>query len=656
MKNCRGNQMWRALGLTFLMALLSPHIYAAHPEVSLAGSDFEIDTDANLMVDDAAPSIDWEAVAADVQADEPSGSDDDAFGQGSKEDTPVPTPVTGSIPPNKSDLKTFGVYLEANASGRFLHMFWHRVQDPSGTTNMDFEFNQSDTLSANGVTPVRTADDLLIQYDLANGGTFPELFLSRWIDGSGGETSADCEASNKLPCWGTRENLSGSGDATGSINDSMILAADAIPKLGGSTLGDIDPRTFGEASIDFDAITSAGQCTTFGSAYLKSRSSNSFPAALKDYITPLAINVSNCGTVKINKVDDATPANPLAGAVFELRNDNTPFGGSPGAEDDLVTSCTTTASGFCTMTGILAGSYWVVETVAPAGHNLPTPPHQLVTVNIDSETSVTFIDPRKPATINIVKKDDAGAALQGAVFTLFNDDTPQNGSYDSGSDTSTGKSCTTNASGLCTISNILPPGDFCVVETTTPANYGTAAPQCFALALDQTKTLNFVDPRLRGAIKVTKTRKHAASGAGNHPHAGVTFTFSGGSIIGSPTAVTNASGVACLDNLVLSSLAGNYSVMESVPSGYVALSTNPQSVSITTAGTCGSGNEASVSFSNMPLTNISVSVDSQVVGGTASTINCGSAGSTSTGAGGDGALNMTNLQPGTYTCVIIVDP
>ena len=46
---------------------------------------------------------------------------------------------------------------------------------------MDFEFNKSSVLSANGVTPVRTAGDILIQYDLANGGTNPELFLSRWV-------------------------------------------------------------------------------------------------------------------------------------------------------------------------------------------------------------------------------------------------------------------------------------------------------------------------------------------------------------------------------------------------------------------------------------------------------------------------------------------
>jgi len=550
--------LWQALGLACLIALTGSNSYAAHPEVSLPGSEFEIDTDANLMVDDASPpSIDWEVVAADVKADEPTGSDDDAFGQGSKEDSPVPSVVSGSIPPNKSDLKTFGVYLETNASGRFLHMFWHRVQEPTGTTNMDFEFNQSDQTSANLVTPVRTDGDLLIQYDLAQGGTHPELFLSYWIDGSGGETADDCEASNKLPCWGIRENLTSSGDATGSINTSMIMAADAFPSDSDPTLGDISPRTFGEASIDFDAITADGVCTSFGSAYLKSRSSDSFTAALKDFIAPQAISVSNCGTLKITKIDDTAAGNLLAGAMFELRNDNSPFGGSPGAEDDLVNSCTTAANGTCTILIILAGNYWVVETVAPTGYDLASPPYQLVTVNIDAQASVTFIDPRQ-----------------------------------------------------------------------------------------------------LGAIKVTKTRKHAADGSGDHAHEGVTFTFSGGSLTSPVDKVTDANGEACLDGLVLSTLTGvgDYTVTETVPTGYAVVSTNPQTVSVTAKGTCSSGTQATVSFSNMPLTDITVSVDSKVDGGTASTINCGSEGSGSTGANGDGSLTLSNLQPGTYSCTIVVDP
>ena len=207
---------------------------------SLSGSNFEIDNDANLVNDAANPlTDDWATIpqgqsanGAEVRQSEGanSGANDNSFGQGTKEDTPVPTVVSGSIPPNKSDLLTFGVYLESNANGRFLNVFWHRVQEPCGTTNMDFEFNQSTTPSANGVTPVRTAGDVLIQYDLSQGGVNPQLFLSRWVTQASAladpaipnSAAQACLASNSFPCWGARVNLSAAGDATGSINTSAI--------------------------------------------------------------------------------------------------------------------------------------------------------------------------------------------------------------------------------------------------------------------------------------------------------------------------------------------------------------------------------------------------------------------------------------------------
>jgi hypothetical protein len=262
---------------------------------SLPGSNFEIDTDANLRVDGAAPALDWANVAETRKADKPSGATDDSFGQGTKEDTAVPQVVDGSIPPNKSDLLNFGVYLETTSTGaRFLNLFWHRVQEPSGTTNMDFEFNQSSQLTANGVTPVRTAGDLLIQYDLSQGGTNPVLRLSRWV--TAGDPATVCQASNALPCWGPKTNLTAAGDATGSINTSAIPAAQS------DGLGPISPRTFGEAQLDFDALTGgSNRCTSFGSAYLKSRSSDSFTSALKDFIAPTSLNLNNCARVIIRK-------------------------------------------------------------------------------------------------------------------------------------------------------------------------------------------------------------------------------------------------------------------------------------------------------------------------------------------------------------------
>ncbi len=76
-------------------------------------------------------------------------------------------------------------------------------------------------------------------------------------------------------------------------------------------------------------------------AYLKSRSSDSFTAALKDFIAPLATNFSLCGSIHVIKHDDATPPALLDGAEFDLLADNAPVGGSPGAEDTFVDDCIT---------------------------------------------------------------------------------------------------------------------------------------------------------------------------------------------------------------------------------------------------------------------------------------------------------------------------
>jgi hypothetical protein len=512
--------------------VLSLGMYSALA-ASLPGSTFEIDTDANLRVDGGATALDWMNVAQVRKADTPSGALDDSFGQGTKEDTAVPTVVNGSIPPQKSDLLNFGLYLETTAGGaRILNLYWHRVQEPNGTTNMDFEFNQSLTPSANGITPVRTAGDLLIQYDLSQGGTNPQLFLSRWVTSGAGSL---CEASNSTPCWGDRVNLSTAGDAIGSINTSAIPAAQA------DGLGNISPRTFGEASLDFDALGGGTGCTTFGSAYLKSRSSDSFTAALKDFIAPTPTNITNCGTV------------------------------------------------------------------------------------------------------NIHKQDDAGAALEGAVFTLYNNVTPL-AAPRGPEDTVTTLTCTTDASGDCSIINV-PFGEYWAVETQGIPNHDTAADQPVSLSAgNATVNLVFVNDRQTGAILVTKTRKHAAAG-GTAPHAGVNFTVDG------VTRATDANGEVCFDGL----LPGDYTVHETVPAGYHGEA--DKTVTVDNAATCSDdpyGGEE-VSFSNTPLTNFTVSVDSQVDGGTASTIDC-TVTSGSTGANGDGSVTASDLEPDTYTCTIVIDP
>jgi len=99
---------------------------------------------------------------------------------------------------------------------------------------------------------------------------------------------------------------------------------------------------------------------------------------------------------------------------------------------------------------------------------------------------------------------------------------------------------------------------------------------------------------------------------------------------------------------------GNSAVTEIVPTGYTVLGgAGPRAVAVTTAGaTCPNGD--AVAFHNLPLTTITVTVDSLVVGGTSSVITCTGFTPVTTPTSGDGSLVMPSLGAGTYTCTVVV--
>ncbi|TMK17327.1 MAG: hypothetical protein E6G68_08920 [Actinobacteria bacterium] len=487
--------------------------------------------DGNLKVDTAG-HLDWANVAQAGGNDLASGSGDDSL-KGAEQD-PVPDItdgsmgiVDGSIPPSKSDLKSFGVYLEPDSPG-FLHMFWVRVQDPSGTTNMDFEFNQKrcftgDTsgCSSNGSTPMRTAGDLLITYNLSSGGTSVSLWLHRWVT-SGGNVCEDSQeggtatSGSAVPvgggCWNVGVNLTSSGAATGSINTAAIPASETD---GLSTTG-FDPRTFGEASVDLSSVFGTS-CFALGGVYLKSRSSDTFTSALKDFIAPAPVNISNCGSLKIIKKDDA--GSFLGGVKFKLFRDDgdgiaelgtndvqLKADGTAGAFECVTTS--TNGTGNCIWSGLTFAKYWVQETFLPTGYTIVGDNPRLVTVNSTTQVVVNITNNRAPASLKVKKEDDLGNPLKDAVFTLYTDNAPlgpANPRDAANVDTITTFTCTTDVTGVCTISNILPAGPYWVVETTTPSGYTTAADQHVVLALGQAGDITatpFVNPRQHKVIVI----------------------------------------------------------------------------------------------------------------------------------------------------------
>jgi hypothetical protein len=368
---------------------------------SLPGSQFEIDIDANLTpgpddtdleLPDTHP-LDWTVVADAPESDTPSGKTDSSYTGGTKEDDVCPIIGTGSIPNNKSDLKHFSLYHEAGTQGHpgYIHLFWTRVQEPSGTTLMDFELNQSDTDCVNGsLHKQRTAGDFLLEYRLTQGGSTATIKLREWTGSA----------------WGPAVDLTETGDAVGTINSTAISAADAGVDKDGANIGPLSPRTFGEASIDLSAIIPPGTCKSFANAILKSRSSDTFTSALKDVIIPEdGVNISTCGNVTIRKdiVPNPDPNDPALefGFTHTMALDGTFALGDGGSR---------------TFDEVQFGTYTVTEVESNSSYNLTgidcsassdsakddiSIVGDTVTFTIEADTDIvdcTFINEPKPVT------------------------------------------------------------------------------------------------------------------------------------------------------------------------------------------------------------------------------------------------------------------
>lgn len=386
------------------MAAWAPAAFADHYQSTLDGnglqdpSQFEIDTNANLTVEELAH--DWMNVDQTYRNDVPTGKNDDSYSGGTKEDTSCPGATTGSIPNNKSDLRQFGTWVEEGDPG-YLHMYWARVSDPSGTTLMDFEFNQSPTTCATGPNKVRTQGDLLIEYSIDQGGAKASMTLRRW--------NAAASA------WGPATDITAAGDAAGTINSTAIAQMDTL------TQGQ-SARTFGEASVDLNAIFDSDRCQSFGSAMLKSRSSDSFTSQLKDYIAPIPLTLTNCGQVEITKQTDPDGQTQL----FDYTKS---FGTDPASENTFQLADGQTK----TFSGVLFGTgYTVTEDALPAGWSFTDIDCSAST----GDVSYTYDLPNRTVTFDIQESDDflkctfSNAALADLTIVKQVNDDPGTDDFD----------------------------------------------------------------------------------------------------------------------------------------------------------------------------------------------------------------------------------
>lgn len=475
----RVRRFWK-FAVVFAILAAAAIAFVAGSSANLAGSTFE-GNDGNLTVDTTG-NTDWVNAPNRVTGlDQPSGTSDNSFGQGTKEDDPNVTVVSGSIPPNKNDLTRFYVASEYSGGSNFLYLAWERVVN-IGNANLDLEINQNPTAGFTGATtgPVtlnRTGGDLLVTYDFSGSGT-PALGLMTWVTSG---PNSQCYANNgTVPCWGNHVDLSGAGHAEGAVN-----AGDVTDPIAGQTL---TAGLFGEAAINLTAagVFPAGTCEAFGSTFLKSRSSSSFGSEVKDFIAPQPVNISNCGEIKIVKNTDPRNVDQDFGFSSTIPD---PAGGSttPSCTSDSTPSSFTLNDGSGKVNSedcvkVAAGSYTVTEGAEPADFSLEsltctaenggsgsqdaTNPFQAdITVVPDSLVTCTYVNKLLLGAIKISKASSKAAAtpLSGATFSI----TGPNGYSSSQTTGSDGTVCVDQlAFGTYSIQETSPPSGYAIDDQT----------------------------------------------------------------------------------------------------------------------------------------------------------------------------------------------
>src|SRR2546428_612603 len=256
--------VWRATGVTFAG--------------NTAGS-FEID--GNLTVDHPVPPaepIDWFSnpfPAALTTFTDATGQTDDAFGLGSKEnDQSSWVCTTGSAPAKDDIVSEISINGAAPVAGeigfrffpvngvqkQFLYADWSRLSN-NGDAHIDYEFNQADP-SKNPANPncpnlpIRTPGDFVISFDTQNGGATINVTAFKWD----GNTFAPLSLGSQGILW-----------------DAAVNTAASI-----SGLTVTGTNLFGELSLNVTDTIGDIPCNTVLFASMKTRSSTSISAALKD--------------------------------------------------------------------------------------------------------------------------------------------------------------------------------------------------------------------------------------------------------------------------------------------------------------------------------------------------------------------------------------
>ena len=192
---------------------------------------------------------------------------------------------------NKTDINNGMYHIASSGNQKWIIMGGDRESN-TGTSYIDFEFYQGylkkntngsfSSLSADSTslaaTNGRTVGDFVLSMEYTNGGALANVHYYRW------ELSA---GSYRYIEYTLPTTLSGSL-AFGATNSSSVPTA-----LGAFGADTYQPYLFVEAAANIDAILNAiNPCEQISikTVFIKTKASDSYNAALKDFISPISVN------------------------------------------------------------------------------------------------------------------------------------------------------------------------------------------------------------------------------------------------------------------------------------------------------------------------------------------------------------------------------
>ncbi len=396
---------WSAL---FVLSLLLQYLtFAAAPSALAANATgnqrlggFEVDGDlySGTMTpkgDDWAQGATGRGLLTAPTIVDPIGSADTSnFSGGSKENDAPSTwdGGTGTASP-KDDMGNIyvGSQLDPVPPGPNSHL-WTFVgierDSNSGTTFFDFEFNQKPNVTNEHhiSVPNRTAGDILVVAQQQGTGSFDiSATIQKWTGSAWGAAIA-----------------APAGAFFGLANDKAIPVGPWTDHIASGGL--IPVRQFAEMAFDLTAFNVVLTCPSqgFGEVNVRTRSSISASAALKDYASAPVDIPPNCATLSWQKQDDAGHA--LGGATFTVSPN--PFTGTLPAKDfaDYISTSAQSdptkdqdgAAGGFKLIDVVPGTYTVTEKSAPAGYILDST-SKTITLTVFQDGSISYVwkNPKK---------------------------------------------------------------------------------------------------------------------------------------------------------------------------------------------------------------------------------------------------------------------